>query len=288
MNDASSSIWARRTAPCSSPACRCVTNTSIVSSPRARRDVEHPLGRQHILLGGVPVNVSAGAYDRQPARERQLVADQRQPGPFLDVRALGEREHAAGRQARGLAAGAARGLEPVEDLAPPLVVEGFLQGDDVEARQAFGDRLGAFGDVRLVTRPFAQHVAKQRQVRRDELDVVAGHPQRPAGRDRIACAGIRAIGAAGHCQGAGQEQRLALRRGRACRRAIGAKPSSLMLVHRLEAGSLARQPPGPRPHCQPHAGRKSRLRDRSCHGASRAKRLWSARRALGARAPGEQ
>jgi hypothetical protein len=118
-------------------------------------DVEHPLGRQCILLGGMGVNVSCGANDGQPAGERQFVTDQWQPGPSLDVRPLDELEHPPRAQAQGLAAGAARRLEAVEDLAPPLVVDGFLQGDDVEARQALRDRLGTFSDVRLVARPFA-------------------------------------------------------------------------------------------------------------------------------------
>ena len=56
---ASSSIWRRRTAPCSWPACRCVTNTSITSSPRASR-AQHALGREHVLLGGVPVDMAGG------------------------------------------------------------------------------------------------------------------------------------------------------------------------------------------------------------------------------------
>jgi hypothetical protein len=72
----------------------------------------------------------------------------------------------------------------------------------------FADRLRACRDIRLVPRPSAQHVAEQRQVRRDELDVVAGHVEQPARRNPVAGAGARAIGASGADQGAGQERGL--------------------------------------------------------------------------------
>ena len=146
--------------------------------------MEHALGRQRVLLGGVPIDVAAGGDDGQPAGERQLVAHQRQPRSILKVRPVDEREHASRRQARGLAAGAPGRLQLLEDLAPPLVVDRLLQGDDVEARQAPGDRLGAGRDIGLVARPLAQHVADQRQVGRDELDVVAGDAERAVRRRR--------------------------------------------------------------------------------------------------------
>ena len=48
---------------------------------RAAREarVQRALGREHVLLGSGPVGPAALGHDRQAARERELVADQRQP-----------------------------------------------------------------------------------------------------------------------------------------------------------------------------------------------------------------
>jgi hypothetical protein len=153
----------------------------------------------------VLIDVAVGGDDRQPAGERELVADQRQPRSVLDLRPVDEREHSARGQSRGLAAGTPRRLQPLEEFAPPVIVDRLLERDDVVACKALRDRLGALGDVWLVARPFAQHVADQRQVGRDELDVVAGDLERAVRRRELAPV-FRAAGAAEGDQGAGKDQ----------------------------------------------------------------------------------
>ena len=109
--------------------------------------VQDALGGEPVLVRSVAVDVAVDRDHGQPTGERELVADERQPCRVVrHVRAVDEREHAAGRQARGLAAGTPRALEPLRHLPPPLVVDRLLQGDNVEARQAF-----AIASARVVT-----------------------------------------------------------------------------------------------------------------------------------------
>jgi hypothetical protein len=123
---------------------------------------------------------------------------------MIDVRAFDDGEHPPGRQARAFAAGAALRLEPLEDLAPPVIVDRLLQRDDVEAREARGDRLGARGDIGLVPGPLAQHATDKRQIGGDELDVVGRDAQRAA-RGRLE-PGVGMAGAAEPHQAGGHHQ----------------------------------------------------------------------------------